>query len=83
VPAILIIAGITALLILGIRESSQVNNAIVVIKLLVLALFLFLGLGHINSGFWQPFLPFGWSGVIGRPPSFFSRTSDSIRFLPP
>jgi APA family basic amino acid/polyamine antiporter len=65
VPAILIIAGITALLILGIRESSQVNNAIVVIKLLVLALFLYLGLGHINAGLWQPFLPFGWSGVIG------------------
>jgi APA family basic amino acid/polyamine antiporter len=65
VPAILIIAGITALLILGIRESSQVNNAIVVIKLLVLALFLYLGLGHINTDFWQPFLPFGWSGVIG------------------
>jgi APA family basic amino acid/polyamine antiporter len=65
VPAILIIAGITALLILGIRESSQVNNTIVVIKLLVLALFLYLGLGHINTGYWKPFLPFGWSGVIG------------------
>ncbi len=65
VPAILIIAGITALLILGIRESAQVNNAIVVIKLLVLVLFLYLGLGHLNTDLWHPFLPFGWGGVIG------------------
>ena len=63
-PAIAIISAITGLLILGVRESASVNNVIVAIKLLVLGLFLFIGLGHINPVYYNPFLPFGWSGVI-------------------
>ncbi len=63
-PAILIIALITGLLILGVQESTRVNNVIVLIKLSVLAVFLFIGFGHINPANWNPFLPFGLSGVV-------------------
>ncbi len=63
-PAIAIISAITGLLIIGVRESARVNNVIVAIKLLVLGFFLFIGLGHINPVYYNPFLPFGWSGVI-------------------
>ena len=63
-PAIVIISAITCLLILGIKEGSQVNKVIVIIKLLVLALFLFIGIENINPVNWNPFLPFGWSGVF-------------------
>src|SRR6202044_2525093 len=38
-PAVAIVALITWLLLLGVRESSRVNNGLVVIKLLVLGLF--------------------------------------------
>ncbi|HVP25727.1 MAG TPA: amino acid permease [Methanomicrobiales archaeon] len=63
-PAILIIALITGLLILGVRESARVNNVIVLIKLSVIMLFLYLGVSHVNPVNWTPFLPYGWSGVI-------------------
>src|SRR5271155_3775023 len=47
IPAFGIVALITWLLLLGVRESSRVNNGLVVIKLLVLALFVIVGLNHI------------------------------------
>jgi APA family basic amino acid/polyamine antiporter len=63
-PALLIIAVITGLLILGVRESASVNNVIVAIKLSVILLFLYLGFSHINPANWQPFIPYGWQGVF-------------------
>jgi len=63
-PAILIIALITSLLIIGIRQSSWVNNVIVVIKIAVVLLFIALGVSHINPANWTPFMPFGWNGVM-------------------
>ena len=41
-PAILIILAITALLIIGVKESARVNNVIVLVKIGVILLFLFL-----------------------------------------
>ena len=64
VPAILIIALITLLLITGVRESARVNSIIVAIKVAVVIIFLALGMGHINPSNWNPFLPYGWTGVI-------------------
>jgi APA family basic amino acid/polyamine antiporter len=60
------------LLTIGVRESARVNSVIVVIKLLVIALFLAVGVGHIHPANWHPFLPpntgkfgsFGLSGVL-------------------
>ena len=63
-PAILIILLITLLLIIGIKESARVNNAIVLIKIAVIFLFLFLAFGHINPLNWTPFMPYGWTGVL-------------------
>lgn len=63
-PAILIIAAITVLLIHGVKESARINTVIVVIKIAVILLFLYLGFSHISPGNWNPFLPYGWDGVV-------------------
>ncbi len=63
-PATLIILVITGLLILGTSESSTVNNIIVAIKLLVILFFLIVGVGHVNTANWSPFLPFGAGGIL-------------------
>ena len=47
-PAFGIVAFITCLLLLGVRESARVNNGLVVVKLLVLTLFVIVGLQHIH-----------------------------------
>jgi APA family basic amino acid/polyamine antiporter len=62
-PAFLIVALITWLLLLGVRESARINNVLVVIKLLVLGLFIVAGLTHINPENYQPFAPNGFRGI--------------------
>jgi basic amino acid/polyamine antiporter, APA family len=59
-PAFSIIWVLTALLILGVKESARVNNIIVAIKICTIVIFLALAVGHINSDNWHPFMPFGW-----------------------
>jgi APA family basic amino acid/polyamine antiporter len=71
-PAIFIVGLMTTLLVIGIRESTRVNNAIVIIKLIVIVLFVGVGVFFIKFANWTPFLPdntgqfgsFGWSGVV-------------------
>jgi APA family basic amino acid/polyamine antiporter len=63
VPAFLIVALITWVLYLGVRESARVNNVIVVIKLLVLGLFVIVGAQHINPDNFVPFAPNGFRGI--------------------
>jgi APA family basic amino acid/polyamine antiporter len=63
VPGIVIVAVITWLLVRGIRESASVNNAMVVLKLSVLALFVGVGALYVDPANWQPFSPNGWAGV--------------------
>ncbi len=63
-PAMLIILAVTALLILGTSQSTTVNNVIVFVKLAVIVFFLIVGFGHINTGNWNPFLPFGIGGIL-------------------
>lgn len=64
VPAMAIIWIITLINIKGITQSSFVNNVIVVIKLAVVALFIGLGVSHVDAANWTPFMPYGWSGVF-------------------
>ncbi len=45
------------LLVMGVSESANVNNVIVIIKLLVLLTFVAVGLAYINPANWQPFIP--------------------------
>ena len=64
IPAIAIVAFITWLLVIGVRESARVNNVMVIIKLAVLALFIGVGFFHIEPANWTPFAPNGWRGVM-------------------
>lgn len=71
-PAIFIIAAVSILLMLGIKESSTANMVIVVIKLTVIAVFIGIGVFYINPENYTPFIPentgkfgeFGWSGIL-------------------
>ena len=63
VPAFAIVAFITWLLLLGVRESARANNIMVAVKLLVLALFIIMGTQHINTANYHPFAPNGFKGI--------------------
>jgi basic amino acid/polyamine antiporter, APA family len=72
VPAAFVCLLITALLVVGVKESARANTIIVIIKLGVLALFVFAGIRHIDPSLWRPLVPpntgefghFGWSGIL-------------------
>ena len=61
--ATLIIALLTALLIIGVKSSTRFNNVIVLIKLFVIVVFIAVACGDLNVKNWTPFMPFGWKGV--------------------
>ena len=63
VPAFVIVMLITWLLYIGVKESVRANNAMVVVKLLVLALFVGVGAFHIDAANYTPFAPNGWRGI--------------------
>ncbi|MGA2382141.1 MAG: amino acid permease [Gemmatimonadales bacterium] len=71
-PAVFIIAAITALLVIGIKESANTNNVIVFIKLAVVVLFIILVVRFVTPHNWTPFIPpntgerehFGFTGVM-------------------
>ena len=63
IPAFVIVALITWLLVLGVRESARANNLMVVIKLAVLALFVIIGAQHIDVKNYRPFAPNGFRGI--------------------
>ncbi len=62
-PAFAIVALITLVLVIGIKESSRTTTVMVIIKLLVLGLFVVVGFYHVKPGNWVPFAPNGWSGI--------------------
>ena len=72
VPAALVILAITALLVLGVKESARTNTIIVVVKLAVLAMFIVAGSFFVKPELWTPVIPpntgtfgeFGWSGIL-------------------
>ncbi len=77
-PAFLVCAALSLLLVLGVSESAKVNNVIVAIKVTVLVAFILVGGFIILTNWstfapnWDPFIPeptgekgeFGWSGVL-------------------
>lgn len=71
-PAMLIIALMTTLLVLGIKESAGFNSLIVIVKVGVILLFIGFGAFYVSAHNWSPFVPpntgqfghFGWSGVM-------------------
>src|SRR3954454_8651575 len=64
VPAVLIVAAVTVLLIYGIRESARTNNAIVITKLSVVVFVIAFGAFMIHPTNWHPFVPNGIGGVM-------------------
>ncbi len=62
-PAFSIVALITVVLVIGIKESSRTTTVMVIIKLLVLGLFVVVGFYHVNPANWTPFAPNGWKGI--------------------
>lgn len=71
-PALIINALITVLVYIGIKESRNFSNAMVVLKLAVVALVIIVGAAYINTDNWFPpddagvpsFMPNGFGGVM-------------------
>lgn len=63
-PAILIIGLIAWLLISGVRNTSNVNGTIVIIKSAAVILFILLAVWFIKPHNWVPFMPFGFNGIV-------------------
>ncbi|MES2553637.1 MAG: amino acid permease [Pseudomonadota bacterium] len=59
-PAFSIIWILTLVLITGVKQSAQVNNIMVTIKLSTIAIFLAIAAMNLNADNWHPFMPFGW-----------------------
>ncbi len=67
-PAVIIVMIVTAVLVKGISESASFNAAMVMVKLA--AVFFVIGVGafYVNADNWDPFAPYGWTGL-----SFFGK----------
>jgi APA family basic amino acid/polyamine antiporter len=62
-PAFGIVMLITWLLLRGARETATANTVMVIIKLVVLALFIVVGLGNLTPANYTPFAPNGFTGI--------------------
>ena len=58
-----IVAAITIVLVVGIRESATLNTTMVLLKLIVLAFFVAVGWSYMRTANFHPLLPNGWGGV--------------------
>jgi len=71
-PAMALIAMLTILLVVGIKESANFNNVIVYVKVAIVLAVIGFGFVYVNSANWHPFIPpnegefgkFGWSGIV-------------------
>jgi len=71
-PAAVIVLLVSALLVIGIKQSADTNTLLVAIKAAVLVVFVVAGASYINRDNLTPFVPpntgafgqFGWSGVL-------------------
>jgi basic amino acid/polyamine antiporter, APA family len=71
-PAVIITVLVTALIIVGIRESANVNTVIVFVKLAVVVIVILGGAAFVNMAFLHPLIPpntgtfgeYGYSGIL-------------------
>ena len=68
-PAIVITAIITAVLVIGIKESASFNAGMVIFKLLIVFFVIAVGSFYVDPKNWVPFAPYGLTGI-----SFFGKT---------
>ncbi|HWO87760.1 MAG TPA: amino acid permease [Gemmatimonadales bacterium] len=62
-PAVAIVAAITWVLVIGIKESAWVNNISVLLKIAIVLLFIFVGARFVRPDNWTPFAPNGFEGI--------------------
>ncbi|MFX3616769.1 MAG: amino acid permease [Sporolactobacillus sp.] len=62
--ASVIVLVLSLILLTGVKESSRINNIIVLIKIAVVLLFIVVGAFYVRPTNWSPFMPYGFSGVI-------------------
>ena len=63
VAAVAIVALITWVLVIGVKESAIFNNVMVGIKLVILLMFVWVGFKYVKPEHFTPFMPNGWLGV--------------------
>ena len=63
-PASLIVAAVTVILVYGIRESAQTNTMIVIIKVAVVVFVIAFGAFMVNPTNWHPYMPNGFAGLM-------------------
>jgi APA family basic amino acid/polyamine antiporter len=56
-PAMFIVALLSVLLVIGIKESANFNNIMVITKISVIILFISLGFMFVKAANWSPFIP--------------------------
>ena len=64
VPALLITILVTYLVYIGIKESKQTANLLVLLKLLVIIMVIAVGAFYVQPANWSPFAPNGIGGVL-------------------
>jgi APA family basic amino acid/polyamine antiporter len=62
-PAIIIVAIVTIILVKGISESASFNAAMVMVKLAAVLFVIGVGVFYVNTENWHPFAPYGWTGL--------------------
>jgi APA family basic amino acid/polyamine antiporter len=72
-PAILITALVTIVLVIGIKESARFNAAMVIVKLGIVLFVIGAGYSYLNFANWSNFAPFGYGGL-----SFFGWTPGRV-----
>ena len=72
-PAVVVAALVTGLLIIGTTESARVNAVLVAIKVAALTVFIAITLPLAKEAYFHPFIPNGWGtvGVVGAASSIF------------
>lgn len=63
-PAFLITVAITALVYVGIKESKNASNLLVILKLIIVAVVIAVGAFYVKPANWSPFAPNGLGGVL-------------------
>jgi basic amino acid/polyamine antiporter, APA family len=63
-PAVFLIVAVSALLLVGVRESARANTFMVVTKLSILLFFIVVGIFGVKSANYSPFFSHGASGTV-------------------
>src|SRR5205823_8469739 len=62
-PAVIVVAIVTLVLVKGIQESAGFNALMVFIKLAAVLFVILVGAFYVNPDNWSNFAPYGWTGI--------------------